>query len=70
MSEIFTIEQVQQHLRDEVAEAGGAKKWLRKNKVFGCDHILHRVQNGDAATLPRVMKVLKFRRVDRYEPFV
>ncbi len=68
MSKLFTQAEVQRYLREEVADAGGANKWLRKNKMMGENHILHMVENGDAATLPRFLAILKFRQVTRYEP--
>lgn len=68
MAELFTGAELQAMLREDVAAAGGAKKWLRKHKVSGCDHILHMVANGDAATLDDILRVLGFTRVVRYEP--
>lgn len=68
MAEIFDEREVREYLRAEVEAAGGAKKWLKKNKMFGYDHVLHMVANGDAATTPRILEALGFRRVDRFEP--
>lgn len=45
MTELLTRDECVRYFRDEVATAGGAKKWLRKNKVFGCEHILHLIEN-------------------------
>jgi len=67
MSELFTEEEVQQYMRDEVADAGGPKKWLRKNKISG-ESPLHMIQNGQAATLSNCLAALGFRKVTRYEP--
>lgn len=67
MAELFTANEVQAYLRKEVAAAGGAKKFLRKKKLDGFSHILHMFENGDAATLDRVLPALGFRRVTRYE---
>lgn len=67
MAELFTEAEVEKFMREEVADAGGAKTWLRKNKVYGCDHVLHMVTNGSAATLDRILPVLGFKRVIRYE---
>ena len=65
MPELFTQEELQRYMREEVLRAGGAKKWLRKNKVFGSDHMLHMVTNGDAATLSNCLAALGFRKVIR-----
>jgi hypothetical protein len=68
MPEFFTKAEVEQILRENVAECGGsAKKWCRKNKV-NMDHALHMVANGSAATLPAVIEKLGFRAVTLYEP--
>jgi hypothetical protein len=67
MSEIFTKDEVEKYLREEVEAVGGAKKWCRKHNV-NMDHALHMVADGSAATLPRVIGVLGFREVIRYEP--
>ena len=68
MSELFTIDELEKHLRDAVAEAGGVKKWIRKHKASGFDHCLHMIENGSAASLDRVLPIIGFRRVTRYEP--
>lgn len=67
MTELFTEAEVEKYMREEVADAGGPKKWLRKNKVHGFDHILHMIANGSAATLPHILPALGFKRVTRYE---
>lgn len=67
MSELFTEKEVQAYMRNEVYAAGGAKKWLKKNNMT-FNHAIHMIENGDAATLDRVLDVLGFRRVTRYEP--
>lgn len=65
---IFTEGQMVAAFRQEVEEAGGAKAWLRKNKMTGeMSHALHIVSNGDAAVLPRFMQVRGYRQVIRYE---
>lgn len=67
MTEIFTLEEVKFYMRDEVRAAGGAKKWLRKHKLRNqFDHVLHMVENGDAATSPPILDALGFRRITRY----
>lgn len=66
MDDLVTTDQIESHLMREVAAAGGAKKWCRKNKV-SMDHALHMVANGSAATLPTVLSALGFRKVVRYE---
>lgn len=68
MAELFTIDEVEDYLRREVAAAGGAKKFLRKKKLDGFSHITHMFENGSAATLERVLPALGFRKVTRYEP--
>jgi hypothetical protein len=68
MAELFTADELTAQLREDVALAGGAKKWLRKNKVLGNDHLLHMVTDGRAATLDDFLRVLGFRKVVRYEP--
>ncbi len=67
MSELFTEPQLEAMLREAVEAAGGAKKWCRKNKVFGHDYSLHMITDGRAATLRDVLPVLGFRAVVRYE---
>ena len=68
--ELFTKEDVEKYLREEVSMAGGAKKWLRKHKLGGqFDHILHMVEDGRAATLPAMQHVLKFKTVILYTPY-
>jgi hypothetical protein len=67
MSELFTIDEIEKHLREEVAEAGGAKKWCRKHKI-DMSHAIHMVENGSAASLDRVLYALGLRQVIRYEP--
>lgn len=69
MSELFTQQEIEAHLRDEVREAGGAKKWLKRHKLGSqFDHVLHMVENGSAATLPRIQYALKFKTVIMYAP--
>lgn len=67
MSELKTQEDLEAVLRGAVALAGGAKKWCRKNKIYGHDHSLHMITNGRGATFDDVMRVLGYRRVYRYE---
>lgn len=67
MGELFTREQCQSHLREEVQKAGGAKKWLRKNKVFGLDHVPHLIENGSYFHHPDVLRVLGFKQAERWE---
>ncbi len=67
MSELFTIDEIEAYLRDEVARAGGAKKWCRQHKV-DMSHALHMIENGTAASIPRILEPLGFRQVTRYEP--
>jgi len=67
MSELFTLEEIQRHLREEVAQAGGANKWLRKHKATGFDHCLHMIDNGSAASLDGVLPLLGLKKVVRYE---
>jgi len=55
-------------LRAEVQAAGGAKKWLRKKKVKGFEHILHMVADGRAATLDDMLTVLGYERIVVYKP--
>lgn len=69
MAEIFTEKEVEEYLRQEVQEAGGAAKWLKKHKMFMFyKHILHMFDNGSAATLPQVLDTLGFVRKTVYEP--
>jgi len=68
MAELFTEAELRDYLVAEVAAAGGARAWLRKNKMTHRTQINHMVANGDAATLADFLEVLGFRRVTRYEP--
>lgn len=67
MTDLLTERELEAILAAQVAEAGGAKKWLRKHKLTGFDHVLHMISNGDAATLDRVIQVLGYRPVRRFE---
>ena len=67
MPELFTEKDLQSLLREDVAEAGGAKKWCRKNNVTGYDYSLHMITDGRAATMQDVLPVLGFRQVVLYE---
>ena len=67
MPELFTRKELQDELRDAVKQAGSAKKFLRKHKLYGYDHALHMIENGTAATRPDVMMALGFRAVERFE---
>jgi hypothetical protein len=68
VTELFTEAEVEARLREEVSAAGGAKKWLKKNKVAGCSQVLHMIEDGRGATLGAILPVLGFKRVVRYEP--
>jgi len=65
MAELFTIDEIEQHLREEVARAGGSKKWSRKHKVY-LNHALHMLDNGSAASLENVLHALGMERVVLY----
>lgn len=65
--ERFTEDEVRRHLRDQVAAAGGARKWLRKHKLSGFDHVLHMIEDGRLGTDERLLSVLGFKRVVLYE---
>jgi|UPI00059F6B34 hypothetical protein len=65
--ELLTEDELKQALRTAVEAAGGAKKWLRANKITGKDHILHMVSDGRAATLPDILRVLGYRPVTLFE---
>jgi hypothetical protein len=65
--ELFTHAQCQAYFCEEVRLAGGAKKWLRKNKVTGLDHVLHMINDGRYFTHPQIMERLGFREVVRWE---
>jgi hypothetical protein len=67
VSELFTREQCEKYFREEVADAGGAKKWLKKNKVYGMDHVHHMVNDGSYFEHPVVMDRLGFKKVERWE---
>ena len=67
MSKLFTVDEIERYLREEVMRAGGAKKWCRKHKI-NMDHAIHMIENGSAASLDRVLDALEFRKVIRYEP--
>lgn len=67
MSELWTEAELERVLRDEVEEAGGAKKWLRKKKMLSYGDIDYMVANGQAATLPAFLNALGFRAVTCYE---
>jgi hypothetical protein len=67
MIALLTQKELEDRLRKEVENAGGAKKWCRKHNVL-MDHALHMIVNGTAATLPNVLDRLGFRAVTRYEP--
>jgi len=67
MGELFTREQCEKYFREEVKRAGGSKKWLRKHKVYGLDHVYHMIDNGSYFHHPRVMEVLGFKAVERWE---
>jgi hypothetical protein len=65
--ELFTEAQCERYFREEVAAAGGAKKWLRKNKIHGKDHVLHMIEDGRLFCDFYISKKLGFRRVERWE---
>lgn len=67
MPELISEREIQARLRFEVKTAGGAKKWLRKHKITGHDHVEHMISDGRAATFPDVMRALGFQRVVLFE---
>jgi hypothetical protein len=67
MAELFTREECERYFREEVARAGGAKKWLRKNKISGLDHVHHMIDNGQYFTHPQVLYRLGLKPVERWE---
>lgn len=67
MAELFERDECIAYFRGEVLKAGGAKKWLRKNKVFGLDHVLHMIDSGSYFDHPEVMARLGFKPVERWE---
>lgn len=50
-----------------VREGGGAKRWLRRHKVFGFEAVTHMVSDGRIATHERVLPALGFERAVLYE---
>jgi hypothetical protein len=67
MAEIFTADEVATYMRHEVDAAGGARKWLRKHRMLSEAHIIHMIEDGTAATIPRFLSELGFRQIVRYE---
>lgn len=63
--ELLTAAELKVLLREAVADAGGAKAWLRKHKMIE-SHIHHMFTNGDAATLPNVLRELGYEPVTMY----
>lgn len=64
---MITQRELQAELARQVAEAGSAKKWLRKNKVLrSFDHALHMIASGDAATLSGIIDALGYKPVTMY----
>jgi patatin-like phospholipase/acyl hydrolase len=67
LAELFTRAECEKHFREEVAAAGGAKKWLRKNHVIGMDHVHHMIDGGTYFDNPQVLQALGLKRVERWE---
>lgn len=68
--DLLTDAQLHKMLAAQVAEAGGARKWLRKHKLTSYKHAEHMFDNGDAATLDRVLPILGYKPVRRYQRIV
>ena len=66
MKELWTIDDLELFLRDEVMRAGGAKKWCKKHNIH-MSHAMHMIENGTAASIDRVTEALGYRKVTRYE---
>lgn len=66
MTELLTIDQIEQRLRAEVYAAGGAKKWTKKHRLH-MDHALHMIANGSAASLPLVLDALGMEKVTLFQ---
>lgn len=58
----FTIDEIEQKLRDDVRAVGGAVKYNRKHKLY-MTHSLHMLDNGSAASLPNVLEVLGLKQI-------
>lgn len=64
---MFTKEEVQSMLREQVAAAGGAKNWMRKHRAMNIAPE-HMIENGSAATLERVLPLIGMVAVTLYKP--
>jgi hypothetical protein len=62
---LLTPQDLKAILKAAVEAAGGAKKWSKKNGV-SMDYALHMLANGDAATLPNVLRAIGYEPVTRY----
>jgi hypothetical protein len=68
MAELFTEEEVKEYLQSEVRAAGGAKEWLKKNKIgLSHPHLLRMIENGEPATDITILSTLGFKEVVMYE---
>lgn len=65
--DLATAAELKAALRKAVADAGGAKKWLKLHGLSRNNYVAHMYDNGDAATLPETLSVLGYRQVVRYE---
>lgn len=66
--EIFSRSECEEYFREEVRAAGGAKKWLRKNKFpsFRFSHCLHMIENGGLFNDPEIRAKLGFQPIERW----
>jgi hypothetical protein len=67
MAGLLTRSECQALFREEVKLAGGAKKWLKKNKIWSLDHVTHMVSDGSYFTHSEVMAALGLKSVERWE---
>jgi hypothetical protein len=58
--------ELEQILKDDVAAAGGPKKWRKKHRVHVMSAPDHLLENGQAANLATILHRMGYRRVERF----
>lgn len=66
MPEYFTIDEIEQFLRDDVQKEGGAAKWCRKHKITHMKQSIHMIANGSAASLSGILPIIGVEKVTMY----
>lgn len=67
MAGLLTRSECQALFREEVKLAGGAKKWLKKNKIGSLDYVIHMVNDGSYFTHPEVLAALGLKSIEMWE---